>query len=262
MLRAETGSLMNPHAVLGVANDATPDQIKAAYRKLAMKHHPDRNGGSDDAAKKFQEIQSAYDMLRSDKPKAPQQEEMNFHHAHMHDIFDHFFTRAPQVNPSLQAVCDITLEQAFSGCAVTFSVNGKSVVVDIPAGANHGHVIRIAEGAGKPNPNLPAGDLHVVIRLKPHDRFQRHGMTLLSVARVELLDLLIGKEIEIRTITGEPKKVTIPENSNPTTVLTVAGEGMPAMNSSSRGDLMIHFEVDYPPFSKRNLASLRKMKKA
>ena len=52
------------YSVLGVAASASDDEIKKAYRKLAMQYHPDRNNGSKEAEEKFKEITEAYDVLR------------------------------------------------------------------------------------------------------------------------------------------------------------------------------------------------------
>jgi hypothetical protein len=74
---------MNPHEVLGVAPNATPSDIKSAYRKLAKEHHPDRNGGSEASARKFQEIQNAYDMrcgVTSRSNRTSSSNQSNFHH--------------------------------------------------------------------------------------------------------------------------------------------------------------------------------------
>lgn len=256
---------MNAHAVLGVAPDATPEQIKSAYRKLAMTHHPDRNGGSEESQKKFQEIQTAYDMLRSDKPKqrAADPDAQSVHEAqmHMHEIFEHFFGQQRRGNPTIQAHCAISLEQAFNGCTVSFNVNGNSVAVNIPAGIDHGQMLRVPGGAGQPNPDFPAGDLHVGVMMHPHEKFQRHGMTLITRIRIDLLDLITGCEIEVPLITGGTKTVTVPANSSPDSAVIVDGEGMPVMRTDQRGDLMVHFEVTYPTFTEQQLKTLRKMKK-
>src|ERR1700741_2748405 len=56
--------------VLGVSKSASADQLKSAYRKLAMKHHPDRNPGDKSAEQKFKEINEAYDILKDDQKRA------------------------------------------------------------------------------------------------------------------------------------------------------------------------------------------------
>src|SRR5215471_15920738 len=58
------------YEVLGVAKSASPDELKAAYRKLAMKHHPDRNPGDKKAEQQFKEISEAYDVLKDDQKRA------------------------------------------------------------------------------------------------------------------------------------------------------------------------------------------------
>ena len=57
------------YSLLGVARNATDAEIKSAYRKLAMKHHPDRNPGSKDAEAKFKKINSAYEALSDAKKR-------------------------------------------------------------------------------------------------------------------------------------------------------------------------------------------------
>jgi len=58
------------YAVLGVARNASDEEVKKAYRKLAMTYHPDRNGGSKEAEEKFKEITEAYDVLRDPQKRA------------------------------------------------------------------------------------------------------------------------------------------------------------------------------------------------
>jgi hypothetical protein len=62
---------MGHHDVLGVATNATPEQIKAAYRKKAKEFHPDRNPGDADAARRFCEVQDAYDALTDPNYRQP-----------------------------------------------------------------------------------------------------------------------------------------------------------------------------------------------
>lgn len=260
---------MNPHSVLGVAADASPSDIKSAYRKLAMEHHPDRNGGSEESARKFQEIQDAYDMLRTDKK--PQARSDTFHESNytrryhtgtMDEMFEQFFRRQQMGNPSMQATCDITLEQAFAGCSMTFTLpTGQQATVDIPAGVDHGQVIRVPEGAGAPNPDFPPGDLNIVVRLRPHQTFHRQGMTLLTRVPVNVLDIICGCEKEVVTITGERVKFTIPENSTPESTIVVPDHGMNRVGGNERGSLIVHLQAVYPEFDAKQLRALKRLQK-
>ena len=60
----------NYYETLGVGHDATAEELKKSYRKLAMKYHPDRNPDNKEAEKKFKEINEAYDVLRDEQKRA------------------------------------------------------------------------------------------------------------------------------------------------------------------------------------------------
>lgn len=257
---------MTPHEILGVATDATPSEIKSAYRKLAMKHHPDRNQGSEESAKRFQEIQDAYDAVRTDKPRTQQQHSHHPNHGHsmhdMHDIFEQFFRRQQMGNPSMQAACDISLEQAFEGCSMRFNVpSGDTVAVDIPAGVEHGQVLRVPEGAGAPNPDYPAGDLNIIVRIMAHETFHRHGMTLMTTFPLDVLDMICGSKQKMKTITGDEVEFEVPENSTPDASIVVKGQGMNRVGGKDRGDLIIHLHPLFKEFSDKQMKALKRVQK-
>jgi DnaJ-class molecular chaperone len=265
---------MNPHKVLGVAPNATPSEIKTAYRKLVKEHHPDRNGGSESSARKFQEVQSAYDMLRADKkPKQQAQDQQGFHqnfHQHgfhfsfdMDQMFNHM--REHVGNPSMHAQVEISLEQAFKGCTVDFKIGTqggapRDVVVSIPAGIGHGQTVRVKGVAGQPNPNHPPGDLMVTVLVRRHPIFHRLGMTLLTQIDVDLIDMLTGTEVEIPLLEGGTQKLVIMPNSSPDSVYSLVGKGMAVPNSSSRGDLQVKLNPRFRNFTQEQLEVLRSLK--
>jgi DnaJ-class molecular chaperone len=258
---------MNPRAVLGVAQDATPEQIKSAYRKLAMQHHPDQHGGSETATQKFQEIQAAYDMLRDDKPQSRQQQQQRdpFQGMHnpqdIHDMFAEMFRRQQQMNATYHAFSEITLQQAFEGCRVSFNLpNGANYDVDIPKGVNDNQSMIVQGAGGKENAQQPPGNLQVTIRVRPDPVFGRQGINLLCKVDVDILDAILGCDKEIKTFTGEKITIVVPPNSAPNTVITVKGEGMTILNSPNRGDLLVHLMVAFREFTPAQREILKQLK--
>ncbi|NIQ16113.1 MAG: DnaJ domain-containing protein, partial [Candidatus Dadabacteria bacterium] len=122
---------MNPYQVLGVAKDATDDDIKKAHRELAKKWHPDRNVGDKAAEEKFKEIQEAYEILssplkRAEYDRGPHTTTHNFRNpfASGHpfsSVWRQFFgddnddQYSPERGPNTQIRVDLTLEEAATG---------------------------------------------------------------------------------------------------------------------------------------------------
>jgi curved DNA-binding protein len=258
---------MTPHQVLGVGPKATPSEIKSAYRKLAKEFHPDRGG----SAERFQEIQSAYDALRSDKPQPDQQTHAHqphgFHHFSfdMDEMFNHM--RRQMGNPTLHTQTEITLEQSFQGCVVDFTIQTegqapRKIMVNIPAGIGHGQNVRVKGAAGQPNPNHPPGDIIVTVVIRQHPVFHRLGMTLLTQIDIDLLDMLTGCEVDIPLLEGGTERLKILPNSSPESPYSIVGKGMTVPNSSSRGDLHVKLNVRFPNFTDEDLDVLRSLKKS
>lgn len=256
---------MNSYQILGVAETATPDEIKAAYRKMAMKHHPDQHNGSDEAKLKFQEVQNAYDELRSDGKRKQYNTQNPFEGmGGVHDMFDQMFRQhfhQQPTNHDYHAFSEITLLRAFEGCKVEFHLpTGKSVQVDVPKGVHDGQTIVFHGAGGIDNPNLPPGNLNIVIRIKPNSTFGRQGDDIVSKVDVDLLDAILGCSKEIKSLLGETIKIDIPPNSKPQSTIRVPGQGMPIQNSDARGDMLIYLMVEFKEFSEEErsvLATLR-----
>ena len=206
---------------LGVDRNASPDQIKSAYRKMAAKHHPDRGG--DTAA--FQSVQAAYETL-SDPNKRAQydQPQPQFHQHpggfHFHsqsgmpggfeDIFaqftgghpfDSFFgNRQPHRNKTLNIQTAINLEDAFHGKDLLASLTlpsgrEQTIEVKIPAGIHEGTTLRLSGLGDDSIPNMPRGDLHLTVSVLPHAVFRREGDDLIKDIYINCVEAMLGKKL-------------------------------------------------------------------
>ena len=267
---------MDYYSTLGVGKNATDDDIKKAYRKLAMKHHPDRGG--DEST--FKKISEAYDVLSDPQKKqivdlggdpknqnngnSFNQGPFEFHFntggvpPGMEDIFGRFgfgsgFGRQPmQKNKTLNINVDITLEDVLSGrdinAEITIPGTGKRKMINIaiPAGIEHGQQIRY-EGMGDDAiRELRPGDLIVNINVRQHSIFRREHSDLVLEKVVSVWDAIIGSSMDIETLDGKILTINVPQGTKHGTILSCRGEGLPIMRSRNRGNLLIMIKVDMP----------------
>jgi curved DNA-binding protein len=269
---------MDYYSTLGVDRNATDDDIKKAYRKLAMKHHPDRGG--DEAT--FKKISEAYDILSDPQKKqivdlggdpknqggggygnSFNQGPFEFHFGGgvppgMEDIFGRFgfgngFGRQPmKKNKTLNINVDITLEDVLTGkdinAEITIPGSGKRKMINIaiPAGIEHGQQIRY-EGMGDDAvKDIRPGDLIVNVNVRPHSRFRREHTDIILEKSVPVWDAIIGSTLDIETLDGKVLTINIPQGTKHGTVLSCRGEGLPIMRSRNRGNLLIMIKVDMP----------------
>lgn len=121
----------------------------------------------------------------------------------------------------------------------------RRIEVTIPRGVEEGQFLRIA-GEGEPGENQgPPGDLYVVVHVRKSDIFERHGADLQTTAVVDLATALLGGEITVPTITGSAA-LKIPGGTQSHTLFRLRGQGMPSLNSDSRGDLLVRVIVKIP----------------
>ena len=283
---------MDYYSTLGVGKNATDDDIKKAYRKLAMKHHPDRGG--DEST--FKKISEAYDVLSDPQKKQivdlggdPNQQNrgssgfnqgpFEFHFntggvpPGMEDIFGRFgfgsgFGRQPmQKNKTLNITVDITLEDVLSGrdinAEITIPGTGKRKMINIaiPAGIEHGQQIRY-EGMGDDAiRELRPGDLIVNVNVQQHRLFRREHSDLVLEKFVSVWDAIIGSSLDIQTLDGKTLTINVPQGTKHGTVLSCRGEGLPIMRSRNRGNLLIMIKVDMPKnLSEAQLDKIRSLR--
>ena len=269
------------YEVLGLPRDASQDDIRRAYRKRARQYHPDLNADPD-AEDRFKELGEAYEVL-SDPDKRGRYDRlgaqwraqgaapgngdfedfferqgfdrdmgMEFGDGVFSEFFERLFGDGAAARPSgpmrgrdIEAIIELSLEDALNGARRRLSLgDGHSVAVNIPAGVREGQRIRVA-GQGAPGRDgAPAGDLYLLVRLKPHPRFRRQGDDLLVDVRVAPWEAAVGATVPVSTLTGTAQ-VRVPAGSSSGRRLRLRGRGLPA-GDDKRGDLYATVEIAVP----------------
>ena len=131
-------------------------------------------------------------------------------------------------------------------CGGTGSVRRSSrISVTIPAGIDNGQAVSL-RGQGNAGRNGgPAGDLIVSIRVRPSDKFQRDGTTVLYEQPVSFVQATLGAELEIPTIDGKVK-YTLPAGTQSGTTFRLRGKGIPELRGRGRGDQYVTVRVQVP----------------
>lgn len=261
------------YEVLGVGKGASGEEVKSAYRKLAMKYHPDRNPGNKEAEESFKEVNEAYEVL-SDDSKRSQFDQ--FGHAGMgnnggfgggfsgggfedifSDIFDMFggggggFSsssrrNAPQRGANLKVSIHLSFEDSVFGVEKEIKINRNEECSKCHGtGAKNDsdvHTCSKCNGTGqiRVNQKTPFGVMQTV---RTCDKCNGEGKVIEKPC-----SNCNGKGIEKRT---RKINLNIPAGVDNGSILPLRGEGEPGANGGPRGDLLVYISVDDHPFLKR-----------
>ena len=340
------------YKTLGVSRDSSADDIKKAYRKLAMKYHPDQNKDNPSAEAKFKEINEAYDVLKDDQKRAAYDRygSAAFDGSHpgfggggpggggfggfssaggsgfgaFSDIFEDMFGDTMGGAPGggraargsdIQYTMEMSLEDAFAGKETSIKIpvnetcdvcdgsgaepgtgaetcdtcggsgrirqqqgfftiertcpscggigqvikspckacNGqgrvkktKSLKIKIPAGVDTGRRIRLSGEGEAGVRGGPAGDLYILISIKPHKFFRRDGANLYCRVPITITKAALGGDVDVPTIEGKASNVKIPPGAQTGQQFRIKNKGMSILQSEARGDLYIEFFVETP----------------
>ena len=140
----------------------------------------------------------------------------------------------------------MSLEEAFNGVTKSFVLDGRKIEVKIPKGVKQGSRIKLA-GQGQPGPSGQRGDLYLVVRERPHQRYERKGPDMVHNTEVTVPYYVaaLGGETSVQTLTGRVS-MKIPPGTQSGQMFRLPGQGMPHLNRDERGDLYVKVRVSVP----------------
>lgn len=259
---------MNHYQTLGVSETASPDEIKKAYKKLAMKHHPDRGG---DTAK-FQEISLAYDVLSDPQKRTQYDAELQGFNPFTqnmgqgwHDISEMFgfkfgpgfegFQGRPQPrsrkNRDLTIRVTVTFKQSYIGTQLEAKYNlpsgkNQTVVIDIPPGIQSGQVIRYGGLGDDAIPNVPRGNLNVTVMVEADTDYIRNGDDLVTTLNLTILEAMTGCTKDVKCLDGNRLPVKIRPGIQHGAEFASGGRGFKNINTGRSGNFVIIINIEIP----------------
>ncbi len=274
------------YKILGIDKNASPEEIKKTYRKLARKHHPDLNPGDKKAHSTFQQINEANEVLSDpEKRKKYDQYGKDWQHAEefekarqsqgshayagtgagsfsgrggnedFSDFFASMFGKQEEGGRSSRvkfrgqdynAELNLNLNEAYHTHQQTFTINEKKIRITVPAGVENGQVIKL-KGHGSEGVNGgPSGDLYITFKIAADAKFKRAGSDLYTTAELYLYTAVLGGEITVDTLGGKIKLKVKPETQNGTKI-RLKEKGFPVYKEEGKfGDLYLTFSIKTP----------------
>lgn len=256
------------YKILKVNRNATDEELKRAYKRLAMKWHPDKSHQQhqitkEEAEAKFKQVSEAYDVLSDPKKRQ------------IYDFYGHYPLNSMKVNEKsdvgvrvpkdekvgvveTKLVC--TLEELYKGCKRKLRISrtvphefGKLKTVeevlkiDIKPGWKKGTKITFPGKGNQQAENTAPDDLIFVVDEKPHAFFKRDGNDLVVTQKILLLEALVGKTLNMTTLDGRELTIEVTKVVKHGYVLVVPNEGMPiSKEPGKKGNLRIKFDVMFP----------------
>jgi curved DNA-binding protein len=238
----------NYYKILGLSKNATPEEIKSAYRKMALQYHPDKNSDKD-ATKTFQAINEAHEVL-SDPKKRRAYDALGSHWKSFEEADWSSDDDSDETDPvpGFDYIVDVKLSilHGAKGHTRTVKAMGREVRITIPPGVNQWHQLIFKGCGGFGSNGGPNGDLRVHIQILNTPNWTLLEKDIHSIQPVDLFIALLGGSIVVETLDGPVKVKISPETPNGKKI-RLKGKGYPSYrNAGPAGDFWIFLQVVLP----------------
>lgn len=258
---------MDYYSILGIPKNASEQDIRKAYKKKSMQHHPDRGGNEEE----FKRVNEAYQTLK-DPQKRQQydnpQPQYNFNTSNMggfEDVFSSMFgagfqqrQRQRQRNRDVQLQYQLDLKDCFVGKNVSLHYtlpSGRQEYIDvrIPPGAKDGDTVNVPQFGDDSIPHMPRGNLLLRIRVATPKGWDLHNLDLIHSISVDIFDLITGTDVIVHSPEGKNINLKIPKGTQPDTTFSIQGYGLPDANSRRRGSIFVKVKGKVPNIKDNDL---------
>ncbi len=258
------------YEILGVSKTATPEELKRAYRKLALEYHPDKNK-TKEAEEKFKEINQAYEVLSDPQKKSTYDQvgragfeqgagggpggfggqggqygpftysyssggnaqgfDFGAGGADPFDIFEQFFGGGfAKRKPRYSIAIDFL--EAIKGVTKRVTIDGKAQNIKIPAGVDNGSRIQFP-------------DYEVVVSVRANSKFHREGNDILTEKQIPLSLAILGGTVDVETV-HDVVKLKVPAGTQPDSLIRIKGKGVPRVRGGGVGDHFVRIKIVIP----------------
>jgi len=153
----------------------------------------------------------------------------------------------------LKYVLNIDFEDSIKGVDNQIKVNGHKLKINLPPGVQDGTQVRFTGKGENPGGNIQAGDLYIVIEIKPSRKLTRQGADIFSVQDISMKQAVLGDTVDIEIVDPDTNsgystvKMKIPKGTQPNTKFKLKSKGMPiTRNKNTRGDHYVQVNVVIP----------------
>lgn len=275
----------DPYATLGVSRNASEEDIRRAFRKLAKELHPDISKGNEE---RFKKVSSAYEIVGdAEKRRAYDRGEIDARGEPRHagfrqyargaragaganagpggfdefgfgDIFSDIFgnvgrgaaggarTNFTSKGQDVRYTLEVDFLEAALGATKRVTLPGGGMLdLNVPAGVTDGQVLRLKGKGQRGAGGAEPGDALVEVRVRPHTQFKREDDDILLEVPITIDEAVLGAKVEVPTLSGRVQ-LTIPKGTSSGRVFRLKGKGVKSAGRSEPGDQLVTVRIVLP----------------